>query len=64
MNGAGQGGRIQLVYFTYTYEDRPLKTVEVILSRGMGKKENDGGMNPIKVQCKHIWKCHNEIPYH
>jgi hypothetical protein len=27
-----------------------------------GKRKNDGRDDLIKVHCKHIYKCHNEIP--
>jgi hypothetical protein len=35
-------GRICLIYFLHTYEERMVKLVEVILSRVRDKKENKG----------------------
>jgi hypothetical protein len=35
-----------MTYFTYVYEDRTLKLVKIILSRGRGVWENDGGNLP------------------
>jgi hypothetical protein len=34
----GDGGRIRLMSFTYMYEDRALKPVEIILSKGEGSE--------------------------
>jgi hypothetical protein len=28
-----------------------------------GTSEDMVGMNLTKVHCKHIWECHNEVPY-
>jgi hypothetical protein len=37
------------MYFIYMYEVRILKPVEIILSRGDGVKENDGGAKKKKL---------------
>jgi hypothetical protein len=29
-----------------------------------GMRENNNGDEPTKAHCKHIWKCHSEIPWH
>jgi hypothetical protein len=50
-----------IVYFVYMYENRTMKTVEIVLRRG-GIWETDGGVNIIKIYCKHIRKCHSESP--
>jgi hypothetical protein len=39
-----------------------MKPVEIVLRRGQGNRENDGKVNIIKINCKHISKCHNETP--
>jgi hypothetical protein len=48
------------MYFVYLYENRTMNPVEIILERGV--RDNDGGVNLIKVPCKHIWKCHKPPP--
>jgi hypothetical protein len=45
------------------YETRTMKLVEIILRGRAGKmRENDGGVNLIKIYCKNIYKCHNVSP--
>jgi hypothetical protein len=48
--GESKGGSIWSMYFiyinTYMYKDRTLKPVKIILSRGEGMRENDGGDEP------------------
>jgi hypothetical protein len=34
MNGEGDGGQISLCTFIYMYENRTMKTVEIVSSRG------------------------------
>jgi hypothetical protein len=42
------------------YENRTMKPVEIVLRRGKREiRENDVGVNLIKVYCKHICKCHD-----
>jgi hypothetical protein len=36
VNGEDEGGRIWFTYFAYLYENRAMKLVEIILSRGRG----------------------------
>jgi hypothetical protein len=45
------------MYFVYVYENRTTEGRR-------GARENAGGMNLIKIYCKHICKCHNETPLH
>jgi hypothetical protein len=42
------------MYFAFVYENRTIKEEE-----GRGMREKDGGVNLIKIYCKHICKCHN-----
>jgi hypothetical protein len=44
------------------YENRTVKPVEIVLRSGGGMRDNDGGVNPIKIYFKHIYKCHNVSP--
>jgi hypothetical protein len=45
------------------YETRTMKLVEIVLRGRAGKmRENDGGVNLIKIYCKNIYKCHNVSP--
>jgi hypothetical protein len=44
------------------YENRTRKLVEIVLRRGRGMRENDGG-GKLKKYCKHICQCHNVSPY-
>jgi hypothetical protein len=60
VNEEGRGGWIWLVYFQYLYERGALKPVKVILRRGSGKRENNGGDEPNQVHCIHTCKCHNK----
>jgi hypothetical protein len=46
------------------YEHRTMKPVEIILRRGEGLREKNGGGDLIKIYCKHICKYHNEAPPH
>jgi hypothetical protein len=51
------------MYFMYMYKSRIMKPVEIVLGKaGREMRENDGGVNLIKLHCKHICKCHNEPP--
>jgi hypothetical protein len=51
------------MYFIYLYGIRKMKVVEIVLRReGGGWGRIMEGVNVTKVHCKHIWKCHNEIP--
>jgi hypothetical protein len=36
VNGVGEGGLILSMYFTYSYENREMKPVEIVLRRGRG----------------------------
>jgi hypothetical protein len=48
------------MYFVFLYENRSMKPVEIVLSSGGGQiRKNDGGVNLIKMHCKHICKYHN-----
>jgi hypothetical protein len=38
-----EGGQIWWLCFVYLYENRTMKTVEIVLGRGERMKENDGG---------------------
>jgi hypothetical protein len=38
------GGQIWSMYVIYLYEYRTIKSAEIVLRRGMGVKENDGGI--------------------
>jgi hypothetical protein len=49
------------MYFVCTCENRTMKAAEIVLRR-VGVKENDGGVNPIKLHRKCICKCHSEFP--
>jgi hypothetical protein len=50
-------------YGQYLYESRTMKPVGIILScGGGGLRRIMVGVNLTKVHCKHIWKCHSEIP--
>jgi hypothetical protein len=47
----------------FVYENRTMKLVETILSRGeKGDERMMEGVNLIKTYCKHICKCHNVSP--
>jgi hypothetical protein len=48
--------------FCVVYENRIMKLVEIVLRRGDGKRENDGGVNLTKIHSVHIYKCHNISP--
>jgi hypothetical protein len=51
------------MYFAYMYEYRIIKAPEIVLRRRRKEmKKNDGGVNIIKIHCKHICKCHNVFP--
>jgi hypothetical protein len=51
------------MYFVYVYENRIMKSVEIVLRRGEGgMRDKDEGVNLIKVYCKHICKCDTESP--
>jgi hypothetical protein len=44
--------------FVFMYENRIVKPVEIVLRRGKrGKRADNGGVNLIKLHCKHICKC-------
>jgi hypothetical protein len=47
------------MYFVCVYENRTMKSAEIVLRRE-GIRKNNGGVNPINMHCKHICKCHNE----
>jgi hypothetical protein len=55
VNEGEHGGCI----FLFIYENRRMKSIEIVLRRGRGTTNNDGGVNLIKIYCKHICKCHN-----
>jgi hypothetical protein len=40
VNGEKEGGGKRLIYFIYLHENRTMKLVEIILSRGRGVREN------------------------
>jgi hypothetical protein len=44
------------MYFAFIYENRKMKPVEIILRRGEGRggRTTEGGVNLMKVHCKHI----------
>jgi hypothetical protein len=44
------------------YSCMKMKPIEIILRKGKGMRENNGGVNLIKIYCKHICKCHNVSP--
>jgi hypothetical protein len=49
--------------FVSVYENRRMKSVEIVLRRrGGGKKEYDGGVNSTKIHFKHICNYHNVSP--
>jgi hypothetical protein len=37
-------------------------SVETVLRRERSMRENDGGVNLIKIHCKHTCKCHSNPP--
>jgi hypothetical protein len=49
------------VLYTLTL-NRTMKLAVIVLSGGRGMRKRDGEVNPTKVHCKHIQKCHNETP--
>jgi hypothetical protein len=59
MERVKEGNKVD-VLFIYSYNNRIMKLVEIILSMGEGRREMMKGMNLAKVHCKHIWKCDNE----
>jgi hypothetical protein len=49
----------------YVYENRTMKSCWTYSKKGGGEmRENDGNGALIKMHCKHICKCHNEIHQH
>jgi deoxyadenosine/deoxycytidine kinase len=47
------------MYFVFIYENRRMKTVEIVLRRGRTME----GINPNKIYFKHICKYYNVFPY-
>jgi hypothetical protein len=43
VNRVDEGGQIQWMYFIFVYENRAMKSVEIVLSTGEGGMENNGG---------------------
>jgi hypothetical protein len=37
LNEEGEGGRMWMVYFVYMYENRTVKSVEIVLRKGKGR---------------------------
>jgi hypothetical protein len=52
----GEGERIWSKYFIPMYENRTMKTVDIVLRRGWNDR-----VNLIKVYCMHVWKYHNNL---
>jgi hypothetical protein len=45
------------MYFVSIYENRRMKPIGIVLKRREERKrENDAGVNPTKIYCKHICK--------
>jgi hypothetical protein len=51
---------VEVLYILY--ENRTMKTTEIVLSMGGGLRKNDCWDKLNQVNCKQIWKCHNETP--
>jgi hypothetical protein len=52
--------KLEIRYFVFVYEKlNNEKPVEIVLRKGEGMRESDGGVNLIKIYCKHICKYHN-----
>jgi hypothetical protein len=47
------------MYFAFMYENTIMKSVEIVQRRGKGMREMMEEVNPIKIYCKHMYKCHN-----
>jgi hypothetical protein len=48
------------MHFVYLGESRAMKSVEIVLrSGGERMKDSDGGVNPMNIHCKYVWKWHN-----
>jgi hypothetical protein len=60
-NEEDEGGWICMLCFVYSYENRTMMLVEIVLWR---RRRESGkmieGVNLTKVNYKHIWKCQNE----
>jgi hypothetical protein len=50
------------MYFVFIYENRRMKTVEIVLRKGEGESENNGGDKFNLDICKHICKYHDVSP--
>jgi hypothetical protein len=50
------------MYFVFIYENKKMKSVKIVLRRGEGIRENDGGVNLIKIYCKNVCKYRNAAP--
>jgi hypothetical protein len=44
------------------YENRIIKPAEIVLRRGEGMREKDGGVNLLKIYYKHTCKHHKVSP--
>jgi hypothetical protein len=48
------------MYFVLIYENRRMKSVEIVLKGG--GEEGEDAESESKIYCKHIHKCHNVSP--
>jgi hypothetical protein len=44
------------------YENRKIRTVEIVLGIGRGGIKENNGRDEFKISCKHFCKCHNVPP--
>jgi hypothetical protein len=55
VNEEGEEEQIRWMYVEHVYGNRTLKLTEIVLRRG---RENEEGVNLIKIYCKYICTCH------